>query len=164
MIAVSMVYTGCLLTTLLLMQALGSRNSHQEILDMFAKLSDVDPYRHGYYQDMRKFVDFAVLHHYDVIILRESLYSGVLTSSCISRWPLSLLTEIPHPIRPGQTQRCSLLYWMYHLLPPRASPGSTTLNTWPTFTYWTCLVISSLLCMTWRILSLWTRSLLMTIS
>ena len=47
---------GCILTTLLLMQALDSEANHQRISDMFTRLTQVDPYRHGYYQDMCKYI------------------------------------------------------------------------------------------------------------
>jgi geranylgeranyl transferase type-2 subunit alpha len=43
----------CILTTLLLLQELDWLNNQQQITDMFDKLCNVDPYRHGYYQDMR---------------------------------------------------------------------------------------------------------------
>ena len=54
-LCVSYLHAGCILTTLLLLQELDWLNNQQQITDMFDKLCNVDPYRHGYYQDMRKF-------------------------------------------------------------------------------------------------------------
>ena len=45
---------GCILTTLLLLQELDSLTNQKTIADMFDRLCDVDPYRRGYYHDMRK--------------------------------------------------------------------------------------------------------------
>ena len=43
---------GCILTTLLLLQALDWLANSTQIGDMFRRLCEVDHYRQGYYQDM----------------------------------------------------------------------------------------------------------------
>lgn len=49
-----LVNTGCVLTTLHLMQALDAHKYHDEIVKMFKQLIDIDPQRIGRYSDLCK--------------------------------------------------------------------------------------------------------------
>ena len=44
--------SGCVLTTLQLLEAVDPLNGHDDILNLFDKLVIVDPYRKGYYSDL----------------------------------------------------------------------------------------------------------------
>ena len=47
-------HVGCILTTLLLKQSVNPVRHHEDIVKLFSSLSEVDPYRHGYYTDLCK--------------------------------------------------------------------------------------------------------------
>ena len=45
-------FSGCVLTTLLLMQALDAHKYADQITSKFKQLQSIDPYRKGYYSDL----------------------------------------------------------------------------------------------------------------
>ena len=53
--SLSPAFTGCVLTTLQLLEAVDPVGSHEEILNLFDKLVVIDPYRKGYYNDLSKY-------------------------------------------------------------------------------------------------------------
>ena len=61
----ALICSGCVLTTLLLMQALDAHTYTDQIASKFKQLCSIDPYRNGYYSDLCKDQYFTI----NIIIL-----------------------------------------------------------------------------------------------
>ena len=63
--------SGCVLTTLLLMQALDAHAYADQITSKFKQLCSIDPYRNGYYSDLCKYQQFTTII---LLLLCKALY------------------------------------------------------------------------------------------
>ena len=86
---ITLIGLGCVLTTLLLMQALDAHTYADQITGKFKQLCSIDPYRTGYYSDLCK----------DAIMPLAMLYAPILFCHTVSKFIIeqtlkSLLQDI----------------------------------------------------------------------
>jgi len=69
---------GCILTTLLLKQCVDPVKHHGDIVKLFSSLSEVDPYRHGYYADLCKHILLTVPFIRVLLYLLDLCFRGTI--------------------------------------------------------------------------------------
>ena len=88
-------YSGCVLTALLLMQAVDAQKYAEQITTKFKQLVSIDPYRKGYYCDLCEYHSLMLaleastigLHyHLSVTIVCRFMYSVHLFTCTVYQW------------------------------------------------------------------------------